>query len=266
MSEPRAGTGRLAGKVGLVTGSTSGIGAGIARELAQEGARVVITGRSEAAGQQAIDTLVEDGVPRDRLSFHPADLSNVEQCAALIAHAREIFGGLDILVNNAGDFTRGSLEDTTVELWDWHMAVNVRAPFVLIQAAVPLMRERGGGSIVNIGSVNAYVGDPRLLSYSVSKGALMTFTKNVAQQVNKYRIRVNQLNVGWTSTEGEHKVQVQETGREDWLDKAVESRPFGRLLLPRDIAKAALYFASDDSALVTGSVLDLEQYPVGSRE
>ncbi len=90
----------------------------------------------------------------------------------------------------------------------------------------------------------------------------MTFTRNASQALNRDHIRINQLNVGWTLTEGEHRVQVRETGREDWLDEAIKSRPFGRMLLPNDVALAALYFASDASAVVTGAVLDLEQYPI----
>ena len=256
--------GRLAGKVALVTGATSGIGAGIADLFAREGASVLVHGRDERAGGRVIDAIVAKGVPRQGLAFHGADLADVEACRAVAPAALAAFGGLDLLVNNAGDYTRGSLEGTTVELWDRQMALNLRAPFLLTQAAVAPMRARGGGSIVNIGSVNAYIGGANLTSYSVTKGGLMTFTKNAAQQVNRYGIRVNQLNVGWTLTEGERVVQTKETGREDWLEAAVETRPFGRLLLPEDIAKAALYFASDDSALVTGSVLDLEQNPVGA--
>ncbi len=257
-------SGRLVDKIAVVTGSTSGIGAGIVREFVQQGARVLIHGRNAAAGRRLIEELVAEGIPQECLAFQTAELADVEQCRAVIAYAVQVFGGLDLLVNNAGDVTRGSIEDTTVELWDRQMAVNLRAPFVLTQAAIPPMKARGGGSIVNIGSVNAYIGAAKLTSYSVSKGGLMTFTKNVAAQLNRYRIRVNVINVGWTLTEGEHRIMQSDTGREDWLEEALASRPFGRMLLPRDIAKAALYFASDDSALVTGSVLDLEQYPVGS--
>lgn len=264
MSNETSGRGRLAGKVALVTGSTSGIGAGIAGLFAQEGARVLIHGRNEEAGQRVISQLKQAGVPDEHLAFHAADLLDVEQCRALVRRAGEVFDGLDVLVNNAGDFTRGTIDDTTVELWDFQMALNLRAPFLLAQAAVPLMRERGSGSIVNIGSVNAYIGGQNLTSYSVTKGGLMTFTKNVARQLARDHIRVNQLNVGWTLTEGEHRVQTKEVGREDWLEAvALPTRPFGRLLSPRDIAFAALYFASDESQLVTGSVLDVEQSPVG---
>jgi NAD(P)-dependent dehydrogenase (short-subunit alcohol dehydrogenase family) len=126
------------------------------------------------------------------------------------------------------------------------------------------MKTRGGGSIINIGSVNAYIGEPKLGPYAVSKGGLMTLTKNAASTLNKYRIRVNQLNVGWTLTEGEHRVKLEEGKGDDWLEAATATRPFGRLLLPRDIAHAAAYFASDESALITGAVLDMEQYPVGA--
>ena len=256
---------RLAGSVALVTGSSSGIGAGIARLFALEGARVVLHGRNRDAGERVVARITADGVPREHLRFVAADLVNVDECRSLVATAAELFGGLDILINNAGDFTRGRLEDTSDELWERHMALNLRAPFVLTQAAAPWMRERGGGSIVNIGSINAYVGDPNLLSYSVSKGGLMTFTRNVSQRLRADRIRVNQINVGWTLTEGEQRVQLRETGSEDWLAAAVAHKPSGRLLLPEDIARAALFFASAESALVTGSVLDVEQGPVGSR-
>jgi NAD(P)-dependent dehydrogenase (short-subunit alcohol dehydrogenase family) len=102
------------------------------------------------------------------------------------------------------------------------------------------------------------------MAYSASKGAMMTLTKNLASYLNQYRIRVNQLNVGWTETPNEHRVKIEEERKgDDWLEEAKRTRPWGRLLAPRDIAYAALYFASDESELVTGSVLDVEQYPVG---
>jgi NAD(P)-dependent dehydrogenase (short-subunit alcohol dehydrogenase family) len=125
------------------------------------------------------------------------------------------------------------------------------------------MKTRGGGSIVNIGSINAYVGLSTLGPYSVSKGGLMTMTRNAAVAFRKYRIRVNQLNVGWTLTENEEKVQRMEGKGPDWLADAIATRSFGRLLSPRDIALAAAYFASDDGAMITGAVLDLEQFPLG---
>src|SRR2546427_5754192 len=145
------------------------------------------------------------------------------------------------------------------------MAVNLRAPFILLQASIPQMKARGGGSIVNIGSILAYVGEPKLGAYSVSKGGLMTLTRNAASLLNRYRIRVNQINVGWTLTEGERRVKREQEGKgEEWIEQALATRPFGRLLAPLDIAHAAAYFASNESECVTGSVLDLEQYPPGA--
>jgi len=127
------------------------------------------------------------------------------------------------------------------------------------------MRARGGGSVVNIGSINAYVGMAALGPYSVSKGALMTLTRNAAQTLGAHRIRVNQLNVGWTLTEGEDKVKREQEGQPaNWAELAGKTRAFGRILLPIDIAKAAAFFASDESALITGSVLDVEQFAIGA--
>lgn len=254
--------GRLQDKVAVVTGSTSGIGEGIAHTFAHEGAYVVLSGRNEEAAKRIITEIASRGISEDRLFFQPTNLSNPDECRRLIEFAVERFNGLDILVNNAGNYTRGTVDNTTLELWDMQMAVNLRAPFVLTQAAVPHLRERGGGSIVNIGSVNAYIGGSDLLSYSTSKGGLMTFTKNAARQLARDHIRVNILNVGWTLTQGEDHLRRVVEGDEDWLDRATESRPFGRMLLPRDIALAALFFASDDSAMITGSVLNVEQYPI----
>ena len=164
------------------------------------------------------------------------DLRNVDACRQVVRDVVAQRGGIDILVNNAATTARASLENATVDQWDTIMAVNLRAPFLLLQEAVRSMKTRGGGSIVNIGSINAYVGLPQLGPYSVSKGGLMTMTKNAALALGRYRIRVNQLNVGWTLTEGEEAVQRSDGKGPDWLQDASATRPFGRLLLPADIA------------------------------
>jgi NAD(P)-dependent dehydrogenase (short-subunit alcohol dehydrogenase family) len=125
------------------------------------------------------------------------------------------------------------------------------------------MKERQSGCIVNIGSGNGYCGAKRLLPYSASKGALTTFTKNLANYLTKYHIRVNQLNPGWTLTEGErHVFGVLEGKGDSWLDAAVKTRPFGRMLLPADVAQAVLFFATNE--LISGAVLDYEQMPFGA--
>jgi NAD(P)-dependent dehydrogenase (short-subunit alcohol dehydrogenase family) len=251
----------LAGKVALVTGASSGIGFAIAEHFASLGAAVAVHGRTQDDAAAAVARLKAAGFDSTALA---ADLRDVDACRGMVQAAIAWNGGLDVLVNNAGMTDRGYLEDASVELWDDIMAVNLRAPFICLQEAVKSMKARGGGSIVNIGSINAYIGAPKLGPYSVSKGGLMTMTRNAAAALNRYRIRVNQLNVGWTLTEGEEAVQRKQGTRTDWLGDAVAAMPFGRLLTPREIAYAAAYFASDESALITGGMLDMEQMPIGA--
>ena len=259
MGADRAGS--LANKIAVVTGATSGIGRGIAEHFASLGADVVVHGRDRADGLETVRRVKAAGRQAD---YFDGDLTSEDVCRALIRFAVERFGGLDILVNNAGDVGRGDLEHIPVARWDTILAVNLRAPFILLQASIPVMRARGGGSVINIGSILAYVGEPKLGAYSVSKGGLMTLTKNAASLLNRDRIRVNQINVGWTLTEGERRVKREQEGKgEEWIAEAIATRPFGRLLDPKDIAYAAAYFASNESECVTGSVLDLEQYPAG---
>ncbi len=238
------------------------MGEGMARLFAKEGGQLVISGRDQKKGRAVAESIVQSG---GRAFFERADVSVEADCRALIEAAVKQYGRIDVLVNNVGLSTRSNIEDTTVELWDRLFATNVRSAFICMQQAVKHMKNQGRGSIINIGSVNAYIGEPKLMAYSATKGALMTLTKNNASYLNRYRIRVNQLNVGWTETPNEHRVKTQEEGKgENWLEEAVRTRPFGRLLVPRDIAFAALYFASDESECITGSVLDLEQHPVGA--
>jgi NAD(P)-dependent dehydrogenase (short-subunit alcohol dehydrogenase family) len=238
------------------------MGEGMARLFAAEGGRLVISGRDEAKGQAVADSITASG---GAAIFQRADVSAEADCRALIEAAVKHYGRIDVLVNNVGLSTRSNIEDTTVELWDRLFATNVRSAFICMQQAVIHMKAQRRGSIINIGSVNSYIGEPKLMAYSASKGALMTLSKNTASYLNRYHIRVNQLNVGWTETPNEHRVKTQEEGKgANWLEEAAKTRPFGRLLVPRDIAFAALYFASDESECITGSVLDLEQHPVGA--
>jgi NAD(P)-dependent dehydrogenase (short-subunit alcohol dehydrogenase family) len=258
---------RLKDKVAVVTGSGAGMGEGMVRLFAEEGARVVVSGRDVEKGEAVASEIAAQGA---QAVFIRADVSVEADCRALIDKTVERYGVIDVLVNNVGLSTRGTIEDTTVELWDKLFATNVRSAFICMQQAVKYMKERGlkkaqGGSIINIGSVNAYIGEPKLMAYSATKGAMMTLTKNTASYLNRYRIRVNQLNVGWTLTPNELYVKTVEEGLgENWLEEAVKTRPWGRLLSPHDVAMAALYFAGDESELITGSALDLEQYPVGA--
>ncbi len=253
---------RLKDRVAVVTGSGSGLGEGIARLFASEGGQVVVSGRDENKPRAVADDINSNG---GRAIWIRADVEHEADCRNLIDETVSRLGSIDVLVNTVGWSMRGNIEDTTVAEWDRVFALNVRSSFICAQQAVKYMKERNYGSIINIGSVNAYIGEPKLMAYSASKGALMTLTKNLASYLNRYRIRVNQLNVGWTLTPNEHRIKVEEEGKsENWIEEAVRTRPWGRLLSPRDIAWAALYFASEESELITGSILDMEQYPVGA--
>jgi len=252
----------LAGQVAVVTGSTQGIGAGIARRFAEEGARVVVHGLEshKPQGEKLVKEI--EGSAGEALLV-VGDLKQETHCRDLIRRAVERFGQLDILVNNAGMVTRGNLENTSVALWDEMFATDLRAPFILCQEAVKYMKQRSSGCIINIGSVLAYIGFPSIMAYSVAKGGMMTFTKNLADYLKQYRIRVNQINPGWVLTEGEHYVKAVVEGLgENWLEEALKTRPFGRMLLPADIANAALFFASNE--LISSAILDYEQMPFGA--
>jgi NAD(P)-dependent dehydrogenase (short-subunit alcohol dehydrogenase family) len=244
---------RLDGKVVIVTGATQGLGAAIARRCAALGASLVLTGRDAARGEAI----------RDQLGavFVPAELSDPDACRAVVATAGDRVDGL---VNAAGLSTRGTLEDTSVELWDRLFAVNARAPFLLTQAVVPRMRRAGGGSVVNIITMSSHGGQPELMAYSASKAALAVFTRNSGFSLQPDRIRVNGLNIGWTATDGEHVVQTGEGASDDWLAAADASRPLGRLLRPDDIAPMVTHLLSDAAAMITGSVIDYDQTVLGT--
>jgi len=259
MSQANGEMQSLAGQVAVVTGSTQGIGAGIALKLAEHGARVVVHGRDSqrADGEKMVQSVEAAGGQARLLT---GDLQDETHCRSIVRNALAHFGRVDILVNNAAVVHRSDIEDTSTELWDEIFAVNIRAPFLLCQEAVRHMKERKSGCIVNIGSRNGYCGAKRLLPYSASKGAMTTLTKNLANSLAKYRIRVNQLNPGWTLTEGErHVIGVIEGKGDNWLEAAEKTRPSGRLLLPADVAKGVLFFATNE--MISGAVLDFEQFP-----
>ena len=262
MSQANTEKPSLAGQVAVITGSTQGIGRGIALKLGAHGARIVVHGRANqrADGEKVVAAIEAGGSPALLVT---GDLQDESHCRSLIRTALARFGRVDILVNNAAVVHRATVEDASSELWDEVFAVNVRAPFLLCQEAVRHMKDRQSGCIVNIGSGNGYCGRERLLPYSASKGALMTFTKNLANYLTRYRIRVNQVNPGWTLTEGEvHVFTIVEGKGADWLEAAAKTRPFGRLLRPADVANAVLFFATNEP--ISGAVLDYEQMPFGA--
>jgi NAD(P)-dependent dehydrogenase (short-subunit alcohol dehydrogenase family) len=250
-------TGELVGKVALVTGSAIGLGAAIARRLAREGARVVVTGLPEERGRALVEELGARAV------FIPADLTDVEQTQLLARRAIETCGGLDILVNNAAVSERAEVTDVTPALFDRHFHVIVRAPLLLVREALPSLRAREG-VVINIGSVNAAVGWQNLVVYAAAKGALVTASKNLANALKYTRVRVHCLNPGWIDTEGERAAMQRLGHPSDFLEREGERLPLGRLLRPEEIAEAAAFFASPRAAAFSGAVIELEQFPIGA--
>lgn len=251
---------RLKDKVILVTGSTTGIGEAMARLFAREGARVMIHGLEEEAAQELVQEIGKAA------SYVIGDLEAPEAPARIVAETVARFGRIDGLVNNAAVITHGGLDDTDLKKFDRTLAINLRAPFFLIQAALPHFRAQGKGRVLNIGSINGYCGERILLAYSISKGGLMTLTRNVADAHATEGIQVNQLNVGWTLTPNEYKLKLQDGLPEDWPDTLPKSvAPSGRIHSPAEIAQAAIYFLSDEAALINGAILDVEQFPVIGR-
>lgn len=247
----------LEDKVVLVNGGSQGVGAGIVRAALCEGATVVFTGRRVEIGEQlAADTGAH---------FLPADLADPDQARDSVVRTVAEHGRVDCLVNAAGLTSRGSLLDTTPQLFDQHMAINLRAPFFAMQAAVQhLVERKAPGTIVNIITTSAHGGQPFLAPYAASKAGLAGLTRNAAHAHRWDRIRINGLNIGWTDTEGEDAIQRAFHGAgDDWREKAARSQPMGKLGQVDEIADFVVFLLSERSGVVTGSVIDWDQIVVG---
>ncbi|WP_088288203.1 SDR family oxidoreductase [Kineosporia sp. A_224] len=256
----------LEGKIVLVSGGTQGLGAAVAEAAARNGATVAVTGRRKDVGDEFAARLAAAS-GRDAL-FVPADAGDVGQVLAAAAATVERFGRIDCVVNCAGLTTRGTMLDTTPELFDEHVAINVRGPFFLMQAAIKdMLARKEGGSIVNIISMSAHGGQPYLAPYVTSKSGLIGLTKNAAYAHRWDRIRINGLNIGWTETDGEDATQRRFHGaQDDWLEKANASVPMGKLGQVDEIADFVVFLLSDRSGVVTGSVIDWDQMVPGAHD
>jgi NAD(P)-dependent dehydrogenase (short-subunit alcohol dehydrogenase family) len=251
----------LNNKVAVITGGSQGLGAATARLFAERGAKgLILCGRQTDKGLLVAEK-IQQQYPSCKVHFVTADLADVDSPKRIIAAAQECFGQLDILINVAGLSARGTLLDTTPELYDRIMNINVRAPFFLMQEAAKLMRSnKNDGTIVSIGSVAAYAGMPMLTAYCTSKGGLNTLTRNAAHALMRDRIRVNCLNIGWMASDEEDVIQRKYHGAEDgWQEKVGAGMPFGRLVDPDEVARALAFLASDESGLMTGSVVNFDQ-------
>lgn len=258
--------GDFSGKIAVVTGGTQGLGEATARLLAARGAPgVVICGRKAEQGERVARELEETGA---EARFVQADLGQMDDVRKVMAETDRAFGRVDVLVNVAALTDRGTILDTSPELFDRMFAVNVRAPFFLIQDAATIMRREGiAGAIANVLSMSGHGGQPFISAYCGSKGALATLTKNIAFSLMRDRIRVNGLNIGWMNTPGEDQIQKRYHGAEDgWLDRAKAAQPFGRLLEPAEVATALAFLVSDASGMMTGSIVDFDQSVLGCYE
>lgn len=239
----------MAGRVALVTGSTSGIGRGIASAYAREGAHVVVTGRREALGRQVAEAIGG--------AFIRADLTDVDQATRLVAQTVERYGALDTLVNNAGDpgsarDADGPIHTTDVEFWDAMYASSVRSAFAVTKAAIPHLRACGRGRVIHVSSVQAITGwgwD----AYSAAKAALVGLTRSMAVAYARDAITVNCLAVGTVVVERTAEYWDTDEGKRLW-----DRVGLTRIGVPEDIAHACVYLGSDEAAYVTGAVLSVD--------
>ena len=247
----------------IITGAASGIGKAIAQNAAKNGVvQLVLTDINDIALSEFAASLPLDIDARTIA----ADLTDPTAPTVICDFAKSSFGRIDGLVNSAGITDRASLLDGTTAQWDRLFAINARAPYLMMQEAVKdMLARKSPGAIVNIQSINAHCGAPELAIYSASKGALQTLTKNAANAHLADRIRVNGINLGWTLTESEHRMQAETLGEGvDWSDRISATRPLGRLLAPEEAASLALYLISPASEPLTGACIDLEQSVLGA--
>lgn len=242
------------GKVAFVTGGSNGIGKAIAQRLLDAGSAVVIADISDK-GKTLVDNWKTNGY---HVIYAEVDVRRTQQLENAVVAAESAFGPLDVLVNNAGIFPRATLDETSDALWDQIMDINLKGVFHSCKACIPSMIKNGGGSIINIGSLNTFGGTPELFAYSTSKGGIASLTQNLARSFAKDKIRVNCVHPGWVVTEGELDIQRQLGQPDDWTETAGSQLPLGRLQTPIDIANAVMFFASDEADQVTGQSISVD--------
>ncbi len=250
--------------IALITGGTQGLGLAVADELVASGCRqIVLAGRSREKGAAAHARLVAAGADVYVLSCY---ISIAVVCAGMLDAAHAQFGPINALLNSAALTTRGTILDSSAELFEAHINTNLRAPFFLMQGvANKLIAENQAGSMVNILSVSAYVGQSFLAPYAASKGGLISLTKNAANMLRHHNIRVNGVAPGWMDTPAEDDIQRRFHGAgDDWREIAAQNLPLGQLIDPKQLAPLISYLLSPSSGVITGSVIDYDQQIVGS--
>lgn len=245
---------KLKDKAVIITGGTSGIGAAIARGVVREGGKVLITGIVEREGQKLVAELGSNA------ALCVADLTDPAAPKKIADACVSAFGKIDSLVNCAALFDQSNVENIKYEDYLRLMQVNINAPLFLIQACMPELK-KSRGAVLNIGSVNAHAGEANLLAYSMSKGAMVTMTRNLGNALGVQGVRVNQINPGWILTDREKQMKIDQGLGDKWWEKLSRTDiPSGKMTTPEQLAEGCLYWISDESIPFTATVLDLEQF------
>lgn len=242
---------QFSGKVALVTGATSGIGQACAVAFAQAGAKVVCVGRKAEALRE-----IEKTIGAEVLTIE-ADLAETEAAERVVARALEVFGGIDILVNAAGHISNGTIENTSLKAWDDMMNVNVRAPFQLMQKALPSLIERRG-NVVNVSSVTGLRAFPGVLAYCVSKAALDQLTRCSSLELAAKGVRVNAVNPGVVVTQIHKRGGMNDEAYAAFLEHSKTTHPLGRTGRAEEIADLVLFLASDKASWITGATYSID--------
>lgn len=248
-------------RIAMITGGGQGIGAAVARQFLRDGfdGLVLLDRNAEALAKVKLELAAGD-----RVATFCADLLDEATPIRAMDFAVEKFGGVDVLVNAAGNTERCGIDDATPAAYQRLFDVNVKAPLFMMQAAGKLMKPRGGGVVINIASMLAHGGPPSIGVYAASKAALVGLSKNAANAWKRQGIRVFVINLGWANSDGEHKLQTEfHKMPQDWAQKIGERMPFGRLIAPNDVAGVCGFLVSPPAQMMTGTVIDYEQMPIG---
>lgn len=246
---------RLQDKVALITGGGTGIGRACAELFAREGAAVAITGRRREPLDEVQHAI---GATGGRCLAEPCDVSRSAEVERVVGRTVEAFGALNVVVNNAGVWLKGTAEETTEAEWDRVIAINLKGVFLVSRVAIPVLRRAGGGSIINIGSILGLVGMKRRVAYAASKGGVTLLTRALALDLGPDRIRVNCICPAIVETNLVRDLLSQSIDPEGERRTRIEQLALARMGQPEDIARLALYLASDESSWMTGAAIPLD--------
>jgi NAD(P)-dependent dehydrogenase (short-subunit alcohol dehydrogenase family) len=246
---------QLEGKLTVITGAATGIGRATAQLFAREGAQVVIADLNQEDAQETVRNINSEN---GRAWFVRTDVSHAEDMEALMKSAAELMGGIDVIFNNAGAQRSGAVTDFDESEWDLLMDINPKSCFLGAKYGVPYLRERGGGSIVNMASIAGLKGGPGMTAYSASKGAVVAFTKALAAELAPDNIRVNCVCPGWIDTPFNQPAIEFMGGRTNQEGMVQQTVPLQRQGTPEEIAPGILYLASEASSYMTGKELIID--------